>query len=98
MANSDDEPDDVNDFGFNNPLSYVMSTGQIFVQSRFIVMPNAGGWDDQDAAWCDDMLVYLKGLSRQKWEFNQSKKSDDDPAAKSHDDDDITFPDWKDYA
>jgi hypothetical protein len=98
MANADAEPSDLDDFGFNNSLNYVLSTGQIFVQSHFVVMPQAGGWDDQDAAWCDDMLIYLRGLARKKWEYIQSKSESGDKSDVNTQESDEETPDWTAYA
>lgn len=63
---SDDPPREVDDFGFYYPLEYVLETGQLLVNYR--IMPKAGGWDEQDYWWKEDMLTYLAGLARAKWD------------------------------
>ena len=76
ITSRDGEPSSIEDedFGFANDAEYVKQTGQIFILSNFNVMPNAGGWDDQDALWCDDMITYLKGYKRAEWEATNMPK------------------------
>jgi hypothetical protein len=53
-----DEPEYVEDFGFFHSAAYVFETAQIATELR--ILPQAGGWDDQSAEWCDDFFTWLK--------------------------------------
>lgn len=40
----------------------------------FNVLPDAGGWNDQDADWTDDVFTYLALERRIKWEREHAKE------------------------
>lgn len=80
-------PETDTDFGFILPEGRVLETGQIFVLSNFQVMPNAGGWDDQDADWTQDMMTFLTIRA-------QEYARDADPPP----DDQLAHRDWTHFA
>lgn len=60
--NNDDENEltkRLDDWGFNFPKSYVLSTFKIWYRSGYKVYPNEGSWNDQDPQWCEDMATCL---------------------------------------
>jgi hypothetical protein len=74
MADTDKEPEDPPlDFGFNYPLSYIVETSSVFLNHG--ILPNAGGWDDQDAAWTEDFLLFMTGYARARWEYQRNKEA-----------------------
>ena len=40
-------------------MEYVFRTFTTWLHSGFVVMPEPGGWNDQPAAWCEDMQTCL---------------------------------------
>lgn len=49
----------LSDWGLNLPVDYALQTFQVWYLSDYKVLPEAGGWNDQDAQWRDDMLTLL---------------------------------------
>jgi hypothetical protein len=47
----------------------VVTTCNLAVESGFVLLPKAGGLDDQDWAWVEVFRMYLAGLRRIKWEL-----------------------------
>ncbi len=79
VVREDEQPRRLEDFGFNLPVNYVLETGEIYVQTHYQVMPEPGGWNDQDELWCKDMLTYLRGRARALWLYGEERKANDSP-------------------
>jgi hypothetical protein len=73
----EDEPPELDDFGFWNDPEYVWETCSIFVGSNFQVMPEPGGWDNQFADWRDDCMTWLALRRRALWEKRQMEDERD---------------------
>jgi hypothetical protein len=58
---------------FNNPLAYVYRTASWM--ERFQVLPHAGGLDDQDSLWADDMELYFAMKAQVIREYHEWKKA-----------------------
>jgi hypothetical protein len=68
ILNSDDEPEATGDHGWYTGREYALTTCQIAVMSNYACLPREGGLDEQDYYWTLDLLTYLKGLHRARWE------------------------------
>ncbi|MBK8035296.1 MAG: hypothetical protein IPK17_38490 [Chloroflexi bacterium] len=67
LISEDDAPPPIPaDFGFHHDEDYVFDRGNLFVHYR--ILPKAGGWDDQDSAWTDDLKLWLTLRARLLWE------------------------------
>lgn len=49
----------LDNWGLNYPVDYALHTFQVWYLSDYKVLPDAGGWNDQDLQWRDDMLTLL---------------------------------------
>ena len=63
------EPDEIDDFGFHFPLSYLMQVCWVLESSGFQMWPNAGGLDDQNADLVADVMMWFKLVRRLRWEY-----------------------------
>ena len=63
---SDEPPPIPKDFGFHHPEDYVFERANLFVNYK--ILPGAGGWDDQDPQWTDDLKTWLSLRNRVQWE------------------------------
>jgi len=58
LGETDAPPPAPVDFGFRLPVDYVLTTAELFITKG--ILPNAGGWDDQDEAWREDLSTFLR--------------------------------------
>lgn len=64
-------PPDPGDFGFSLPVSYVLTTAELFINKG--LLPTAGGWDDQDEAWREDLGTFLKVFNAEAHRIKKAK-------------------------
>lgn len=81
MAASEDVPEGLDDFGFHYPLSYVQTTCDLAILSNFHALPRAGGLDNQDDFWLQDLMTYLRGYARAKHDAKPVEHDDEDKPA-----------------
>lgn len=55
------EPPPLGDYGFHNPIDYVINRCSMFITYGFL--PRAGGIDDQDETFLADLETYSHGLA-----------------------------------
>lgn len=67
---------ELGDFGFALPESYVFDSCQMAVLSNFQLLPRAGGYDDQDYLWTQDLKTYLRGLAWARQQKHGKPKSE----------------------
>lgn len=58
-------------------LDYMNQTGQNFIHHG--ILPDEGGWNDQDAEWCDALMNWLG-----YWEYLDWEVKPDDERGKPH--------------
>lgn len=88
MVDDESEPPEVEDFGFWHDFDEVADACNAL--KAFHVLPCAGGWQDQDEEWVDDIKTFFALHNCAQWEYDQEreeaqggkpkrkKKSDDD--------------------
>lgn len=68
------EPPDIGDFGFYHDEDDVFEVCNMLLLSEFHVLPDAGGWLDQDETWAHDIMQWLGIRARLKWERDPSER------------------------
>ena len=63
------------DFHFYNGWASARDNGDMFVLSKFHVLPRQGGWGDQDYYEAQDLLTYLRGYT---WAYRQNHPQEGD--------------------
>lgn len=67
------EPDDISDFGFYYPVSYVSQVVQFLKLSNYCFWPREGGLDNQDAHLIDDVQTWLRLEDRLRYEYKSGE-------------------------
>lgn len=78
MIDSEETPEKMDDFGFFYPLAYVQLTCDLAILSNFTALPRAGGLDNQDDFWLQDLMTYLRGYARAKYDARPVEHDDND--------------------
>jgi len=73
-SSGEQEPERLADFGFTYPVEYVQMA--VLFLDRWGVLPDGGGWSDQDSALIDDILTYQKLKDRIEWEAEHEVNTD----------------------
>ena len=63
----------IEDYGFHNPPDYVTESFETWYLTEYRVMPRAGGWDDQDYYWRQDMRQMLRIMSANRYTIEQGR-------------------------
>lgn len=85
------KPDEVDDFGFHYPTSYLSQVCWLLEASNFQVWPRTGGLDEQDANLIQDVMTWFRLQRRLRWEYEQGQwrppeapRQGFDPIASTH--------------
>jgi len=65
------------DFHFYSGWEAARDIGDMFVLSKFTVLPRQGGWVEQDYFEAQDLLTYLRGYTW-AWHQNHPQEASDD--------------------
>jgi len=65
------------DFGFTYPYDYVQRAA--WWLETYNILPEAGGWTDQDELLLDDIMTFLDVRNRLEWEVDHGSNSDNTP-------------------
>jgi hypothetical protein len=55
-----ESPEEPEDFGFVLPWDYLRRVCPLVIASSYVTLPRAGGLDDQDPLFLDDLDTYLR--------------------------------------
>lgn len=69
----DYEPELVEDPEFYNPIETIVESVSLL---EFGILPEPGGWLDQDEFWAQDVRLYKRMQARVLWERAQAMKDD----------------------
>lgn len=67
-------PERLADFGFTYPVDYIQRSVRFL--ERWGVLPETGGWADQDSALIDDIETLSTLMERAEWEAEHEENTD----------------------
>lgn len=67
-------PERLNDFGFTYPVDYIQRSVRWL--DRWGILPEAGGWSDQDSALIDDIETLSTLMERAEWEVEHEENAE----------------------
>lgn len=68
LLDDESDPPEIGDFGFWHDADDVFDFCNILVLSRYRILPEEGGWLDQDERWSQDIKTWLWLRYRLQWE------------------------------
>lgn len=72
MVDNESEPPEIEDFGFWHDFDEVADACNAL--KAFHVLPCAGGWQDQDEEWVDDIKTFFALHNFYQWEYDQERE------------------------